>query len=77
MTKRETPSGTVASSRVLELTRRVQSEYEEMPGLSLTAPRAFRFLGLDKETGTAVLAMLVERGFLKQTDDGRYICARN
>ena len=50
---------------------RIQSEYREMPGLSLTAPQAQRLWGLDQKTCSLALATLVERRALKQTRSGR------
>ena len=35
---------------VRDVTRRVQAEYNEMPGLSVTLPQAQRLLGIDHDT---------------------------
>jgi hypothetical protein len=56
-----------------DLTRRVQAEYTEMPGLSVTLSQAQRLLGIDHETCVVVIRTLVDRRFLKRTPQGRYI----
>jgi Fic family protein len=56
-----------------DLTRRVQAEYIEMPGLSVTLPQAQRLLGIDRDTCVAVIRTLVDRRFLRRTPQGRYI----
>ena len=55
----------------------VRSEYLEMPGLKLTEAQAQRLWALDRNTCRAVLATLVERGFLKQSANGHYVRARD
>ena len=55
------------------LTRRVQAEYTEMPGLSVTLPQAQRLLGIDRETCVVVIRTLVDRRFLRRTPQGRYV----
>ena len=57
------------------LTRRVQSEYAEMPGLSVTMPQAQRLLDIDRATCALVFKALVKLGFLRQTAQGRYVRA--
>ena len=52
---------------------RVRSEYLEMPGLKLTEAQARRLWGLDGHTCRAVLATLVDRGFLKRSANGTYV----
>jgi hypothetical protein len=56
-----------------DLTRRVQAEYAEMPGLSVTLPQAQRLLGIDRETCVVVIRTLVDRRFLRCTPQGRYV----
>lgn len=56
-----------------DLLRRVESEYREMPGMCVTAPQAQRLLGLDSNTCTTVLTMLVERRVLRRTTRGTYV----
>ena len=56
-----------------DLTRRVQAEYAEMPGLSVTLPQAQRLLGIDRETCVVVIRTLVDHRFLRRTAQGRYV----
>jgi len=56
-----------------DLTRRVQAEYSEMPGLSVTLPQAQRLLGIDRETCAVVIRTLVDHRFLRRTAQGRYV----
>jgi hypothetical protein len=58
-----------------ELTRRVQAEYEEMPGLSVTLLQAQRLLAIDEPTCAAILRALISRGVLRRTAQGRYVRA--
>ena len=65
------------TNEIREMLLRVQSEYREMPGLKLTEDQAQRLWGLDCETCAVVLGMLTERRFLRQTDNGLYVYARD
>jgi Fic family protein len=56
-----------------ELLLRVEGEYREMPGLSLSAPQAERLWGLDASTCASVLTALVERRVLTRTTSGAYL----
>lgn len=56
-----------------ELLQRVEAEYREMPGLSLTVHQAERLWALDSTTCSFVLMTLIERGILKRAPDGSYI----
>jgi hypothetical protein len=56
-----------------ELMGRVRAEYQEMPGLKLTAAQAQRLWGLDGRTCGLVLTALVEQQFLKRTPAGTYL----
>ena len=56
-----------------ELIVRVQGEYREMPGLTLTEVQAQRLWGLDDRTCALVLATLVEQQFLRRTRSGTYL----
>ena len=56
-----------------ELLQRIEGEYREMPGLSVTAPQAERLWGLDSTTCSFVLMTLIERGVLKRTMNGTYV----
>lgn len=61
------------AATIRHLTRRVQSEYAEMPGLSVTMPQAQRLLDIDRTTCTLVFKTLVNRGFLRRTPKGTYV----
>ena len=60
---------------IRELTRRVQAEYAEMPGLSVTLPQAQRLLGIDEPMCAAIFGALVNQRVLRRTTEGRYIRA--
>ena len=66
-----TPPHTTPAIR--ELLLRIEGEYREMPGLSLTVSQAERLWGLDNSTCTFALTTLVERGVLRQTTGGTYL----
>jgi Fic family protein len=71
-----TPEDTQARAEVMrELTRRIQGEYMEMPGLSITLGQAQRLLAIDETTCTAVFRTLVNRGVLRRTSEGQYVRA--
>ncbi|HZJ34369.1 MAG TPA: hypothetical protein VFD21_22535 [Vicinamibacterales bacterium] len=59
----------------LDVLRRVQGEYIEMPGLRLTIAQAQRLWGLDRAVCDALLGALVEAKFLFRTRDGAYMRA--
>jgi hypothetical protein len=56
-----------------DLLQRIESEYREMPGLSVTARQAERLWGLDSTTCGFVLMTLIERGILRRTATGTYV----
>jgi hypothetical protein len=56
-----------------EVLLRVEGEYREMPGLSLTLPQAARLWGLDHSTCELVLTSLTDRRVLKRASNGAYI----
>jgi len=56
-----------------ELLRRIEAEYEEMPGMCVTVPQAQRLWGLDTTTCSFVLMTLVERRILRRTARGTYV----
>ena len=56
-----------------EATLRVESEYREMPGLSLTLPQAARLWGLDQGTCERILTNLIDRRVLKRAWNGTYV----
>ena len=58
---------------IRELTRRVQAEYAEMPGLSVTFAQARRLLATDEPTCAEVFTSLIKRGVLRRTPQGRYV----
>jgi DNA-binding IclR family transcriptional regulator len=58
---------------IRELLLRIEGEYHEMPGLSLTVSQAQRLWGLDNSTCAFVLTTLVERRVLRQTTGGTYL----
>jgi len=51
----------------------LRMEYAEMPGLALTAWQARRLCNLSDELANRALHMLIGTGFLRQTQDGRYM----
>lgn len=54
------------------LVRRIRSEFEEMPGLSLTPAQATRLFGISPEECSRVLQRLVDDGFVCLKSHGRY-----
>jgi hypothetical protein len=57
-----------------ELLRRIEVEYHEMPGLSLTVPQAQKLFGLrSSDICVRVLATLVDRAILRRDPNGAYI----
>jgi hypothetical protein len=54
------------------LARRVQAEFLEMPGLSVTFWQAMRLWNLDERVCRAVLDLLVQGGFLTETRHGAF-----
>ncbi len=58
---------------IAETAQRVQGEYREMPGLSLTPEQARRLWGLDELACTAILDALVDVQFLRRTPKGSYV----
>ena len=55
------------------LLRRVEAEYREMPGLSLTAAQAQRIWGIDGPTCDEILTELTSHRFLRRTHRGTYV----
>ncbi len=56
-----------------DLVMRIQAEYREMPGLSITLRQAERLFGAGGPRCEAALAVLVGRGILRATAKGRYV----
>lgn len=50
----------------------VQREFDEMPGLALTADQARRLWALEPRMCNTVLDRLVKSGYLCQTGSGQY-----
>ena len=65
----------IRAETLQELTRRVQAEYAEMPGLSITLSQAQRLLAADQHTCAKVFTRLIDRGILRRTGRGRYVRA--
>ena len=62
-----------AQQHPLDVLRRVQGEYIEMPGLRLTTAQAQRLWGLDRAACDALLNALVDAKFLFRTRDGAFV----
>ena len=56
---------------VMVVARRVLAEFQEMPGLALTPRQASRLFGLSEELCRAVLELLVDAAYLRQTVSGK------
>jgi hypothetical protein len=57
----------------IETLVRIQMDYLEMPGLKLTLRQAPRLWNLPLDLCESALSILVERGFLVQTEDGSFL----
>ena len=55
------------------LVARAKSEFLELPGLRLTEAQARRLWALDEADCAALLAVLVDEGFLFRTRDGAFM----
>jgi hypothetical protein len=55
------------------LVRRVESEFKEMPGLSLTLQQAVRLFSLSQGPCQRILSELVKDGAMSLRKDGRYV----
>jgi hypothetical protein len=51
----------------------VRREFDEMPGLALTADQARRLWALEPRMCAVALSQLVESGYLRQTGTGQYV----
>ena len=58
-----------------ELLQRIERDYRDMPGLSVTSHQAERLWGLASATCSMVLSTLILRGVLRQTTNGAYVQA--
>jgi hypothetical protein len=61
------------SHRVSDLLQLIQSEYREMPCLSLTKPQIQRLWGLETFVCEAVIDALVAASVLRRTASGTYV----
>ena len=52
---------------------RIQAEYREMPGLSLTQPQMQRLWGLEPDLCDALIESLVSARVLKRTATGHFV----
>jgi len=55
-----------------DLERRIRGEFREMPGLRLSRPQAMRLWSVDPAACGRVLDALIEAGFLRHDQYGRY-----
>jgi hypothetical protein len=55
------------------LLARIEAEFAEMPGLSVTLPQAQQLWEIDYATSIAVFRVLTDRGVLRRTPRGQYI----
>jgi len=63
------------SEAIRDLARRIEAEYAEMPGLSVTLPQAQRLWAADQHTCQTVFDRLIARGVLRMTTKGRFVRA--
>ena len=52
------------------VTKRVQAEFAEMPGMTLTMPQASRLFGIEREVCKTIVERLVTTSYLKWTHSG-------
>ena len=55
------------------LVRRIHSEFQEMPGLSLTLVQATKLFGVSLDACSRILRRLIEERRLRLRSDGRYM----
>lgn len=58
-----------------ELSSRIEAEFVEMPGLSVTLPQAQRLWAADRHTCQSVFDRLIARGVVRRTERGRFVRA--
>lgn len=56
-----------------DLVRRIRSEFEEMPGLSLTLVQASKLFGISLDAGGRILRRLTEEHLLRLKSCGHYV----
>jgi hypothetical protein len=61
----------------ITLLRRILSEFEEMPGLSLTLAQASALFGISPDAGSRIFLGLTEKRVLRLRSDGRYVLERS
>jgi hypothetical protein len=66
------PAARPTARRPARALQMMQAEFVEMPGLALTLRQATRLWALDERETAALLAQLVDTGFLVQTPRGLY-----
>ena len=54
------------------LLRRIRSEFEEMPGLTLTLPQAGKLFGVTSDACARIFSQLSEEGLLQPSRSGGY-----
>jgi hypothetical protein len=72
MRRRGTLTISVQPQPLEGILRRIQGEYNEMPGLRLTIAQAQRLWGLDRAECDAVVGALVDAKFLIRNRDGTF-----
>ena len=55
-----------------DLERRIRGEFREMPGLRISRPQAMRLWSVDPAACGRVLDRLIDAGFLRRDQYGRY-----
>ena len=62
---------------IVDVVQQIESEYREMPGLSITEAQAQRLWVLDRTTCRQALGALVHRGVLRRTRRESYVRAES
>jgi hypothetical protein len=62
---------------IVDVVHQIESEYREMPGLSITEAQAQRLWALDGTTCRQALETLVHRGVLRRTRRESYVRAES
>ena len=70
-------TSTSDNSAVASWIHRIEAEYREMPGLSLTRPQIQRMWGLSGDVCDVLLATLQARQVLRLNKRGGYVAIRN
>ena len=72
---RTTLESGVTTETARALARRIEAEYAEMPGLSVTLSQAQRLWSADRHMCQTVFDRLIARGVLRMTSKGRFVRA--